>query len=219
MASALDHKLLALSLTIKLFPEVPWECVGLCRRAWYDPAKGFVGSANESRAAALADAELAKWGDQPYTPYNRVGPRYQWTRLHEAVWSRRTWSVPRLLELGARINARDMAGRTPLYLAATRGYADVVAELLKAPGVDVNLGTVYGGAPLHVAVSNGESHLAVIGALLNAPGVDVNATYKDAHNWNVTPLKLARRNHDEVKNDYNRACPVVKLLETYGAVE
>lgn len=56
-----------------------------------------------------------------------------------------------LLKAGARVNARDARGDSPLHFAAVFGYKDV-AELLLAYGADINAENNAGETPLHRAL-------------------------------------------------------------------
>jgi ankyrin repeat protein len=64
-----------------------------------------------------------------------------------------------LLDRGADMNARDDAGATALYNAASWGRRDVV-ELLVARGADAGLRTKAGATPLDGAVANGFEDIA-----------------------------------------------------------
>ena len=79
--------------------------------------------------------------------------------------------------------SRDVKSNTPLHLAASHGYPEVVKFLL-ASNADVNARTKNGNAPIEWAAYNG--HADVI-ALLLANKADVNA--KDNAGW--TPLHTA----------------------------
>ena len=46
--------------------------------------------------------------------------------------------IDRLMMLGARVNARDRAGRTPLMLAAAGGHAGCAEQLINAWGAEVD---------------------------------------------------------------------------------
>ena len=78
-----------------------------------------------------------------------------------------------MLEKGAPVDARDWQGRTPLYLAALHGHADLCAYLL-SKGADVRGRSGWYGTmrPLHAAAEWG--NIEVIKVLLSA-GADVNA--------------------------------------------
>ncbi|MDH4323027.1 MAG: ankyrin repeat domain-containing protein [Betaproteobacteria bacterium] len=79
-----------------------------------------------------------------------------------------------MLGTGARVDAVDSGGATPLYVAANAGHAAVVARLLKAGGDPRHrvMGfTGSTGTPIHAAVRQG--HLGVVRVLLEA-GVDPN---------------------------------------------
>ncbi len=53
---------------------------------------------------------------------------------------------------GAKINAANNAGNTPLHLAAEKGHWDIAYELINA-GAELNLINNAGDAPLHLAVA------------------------------------------------------------------
>ncbi|XP_047456624.1 BRCA1-associated RING domain protein 1 isoform X2 [Mugil cephalus] len=98
------------------------------------------------------------------------------------------------------VKKRNHKGETLLHLAAIKGDAEAVKELLDE-GADPNLKDNAGWTPLHEACNLG--HLAVVevlvsrGALLNTPGYE-----------NDSPL------HDAVRNGHSA---IVKLLLKLGA--
>jgi uncharacterized protein len=92
-------------------------------------------------------------------------------------------------------------GATPLHVAAGRGHADCVEELLRH-NADVNARTWDGRTPLYDCI-NGAGVLE-IGAML----LDHNASATIANNAGKTPLQLA--------NDKNRS-DLIKLLRDHGA--
>jgi ankyrin repeat protein len=57
-----------------------------------------------------------------------------------------------LLELGAEVDVRDAAGRTPLMLAARSGFVDIVVLLCDEGRAVVNAATVAGDTALAIAV-------------------------------------------------------------------
>ncbi|XP_029967906.1 BRCA1-associated RING domain protein 1 [Salarias fasciatus] len=101
---------------------------------------------------------------------------------------------------GSPLTRRNHKGETPLHLAAIKGDAEAVKELLEQ-GADPNLRDHAGWTPLHEACNLG--HVAIVeilvskGALLNTPGYE-----------NDSPL------HDAVRNGHPA---VVKLLLQLGA--
>ncbi|XP_033843508.1 BRCA1-associated RING domain protein 1 isoform X1 [Periophthalmus magnuspinnatus] len=107
---------------------------------------------------------------------------------------------PRLSSGSPAVMKRNHKGETPLHIAAIKGDAEAVKELLEQ-GADPNLKDNAGWTPLHEACNLG--HLTVVeilvsrGALLNTPG------YK-----NDSPL------HDAVRNGH---AAIAKLLLQVGA--
>ncbi|KAK3928429.1 Putative ankyrin repeat protein [Frankliniella fusca] len=97
--------------------------------------------------------------------------QYGESLLHVAARRNRLAAVRVALGAGADPAHQDLRGNTPLHLAAGRGYKDVVAELLAAPGCPVNATNRDGLTPLHVAVESG--FVDVVNTLLGAEGVDV----------------------------------------------
>lgn len=112
------------------------------------------------------------------------------TALHMAVRSRSI--TDKLLEHGAFIDAKDIKGCTPLYLASKEGTAEAAALLIDR-GADVAIAAEDGRTPLHMALSRGKDGLEIAKRLLNyVPDVGghnpyVNAMAKD----NATPLHVA----------------------------
>jgi ankyrin repeat protein len=56
-----------------------------------------------------------------------------------------------LLEANASLDARDVSGRTPIHLAASRGHVAVLEVLLTHPKCDIYTEDKQGNTPLHVA--------------------------------------------------------------------
>ncbi|KAL7806694.1 ankyrin repeat-containing domain protein [Trichoderma aethiopicum] len=112
------------------------------------------------------------------------------TPLHMAIRSKSL--TEKLLEHGAAIDAKDIEGYTPLYLAATDGTTEVVALLIDK-GADVGKAAKDRRTPLHMALSRGQDGLETAKRLLKYdPGVGghnpyVNAMAKD----DATPLHVA----------------------------
>jgi len=112
---------------------------------------------------------------------------------HDAVLQRLLGGgvVRRVLGTGARINAKDKDGSTPLHWASVNGHDTIVQRLLEA-GADTNVNNKYGSTPLYWASENG--HDTIVQRLLEA-GADANA--KDP--YGSTPLHWASENgHDTI---------------------
>ncbi len=80
--------------------------------------------------------------------------------------------VSLLLDVGAKVNAADEDGMTPLLLASERGHASVV-EVLLHNGADVDAEDALGRTALHHASRGG--HVDVVRLLLGTGKFDVNA--------------------------------------------
>ncbi|KAI9017160.1 kinase-like domain-containing protein [Gaertneriomyces semiglobifer] len=79
---------------------------------------------------------------------------HDWTLLHHAAHANHQAVVDYILaqpNAAEIINAINVAGDTPLSLAARKGYVEVVRALVKA-GADANKANDHGNAPLHYAV-------------------------------------------------------------------
>jgi Ankyrin repeats (3 copies) len=103
--------------------------------------------------------------------------------LHLAMECGHWEATKLLLEVGAKVSAKDAGGRTPLHLATQRGY-EAVTKLLLEVGAEVSARDAGGRTPLHLAVECG--HEAVTMLLLEV-GAEVSA--RDA--GGRTPLHLA----------------------------
>lgn len=103
------------------------------------------------------------------------------TSAHQAAL---TGDLAGLQAFTGNLNARDDAGKTPLYLAAWKGNRDAVVFLLERQA-DLSVADPLGLTPLHAAASNGHGEVLVL--LLDA-GADPNAVSKDN---GQTPLHRA----------------------------
>ncbi|HEY3416578.1 MAG TPA: ankyrin repeat domain-containing protein [Armatimonadota bacterium] len=94
------------------------------------------------------------------------------TPLHFAAYLGDEKLVCELVRRGARINVRDVYGRTPLYFATSQRHVAAVRALLHA-GADPNISTLETfearEAPLHMAARLGDGEIIT---LLLAHGAD-----------------------------------------------
>jgi ankyrin repeat protein len=101
-------------------------------------------------------------------------------KLLKAAEEGKLQEVKDSLNDGARVDAVDEYGRTPLYWAAEKGHKEVVKMLIER-GNKVDAADKNGMTPLHWAAQNGHKEIA---GMLIAGGADVNAA--DEYGW--TPL-------------------------------
>ncbi|XVF23160.1 hypothetical protein REPUB_Repub13aG0013300 [Reevesia pubescens] len=80
------------------------------------------------------------------------------------------YQLKSLIRAGADPNKTDYDGRSPLHLAASKGYEDITSFLIQHQ-VDINLKDKFGTTPLLEAIKNGHDHLA---ALLVKEGASLN---------------------------------------------
>jgi uncharacterized protein len=110
--------------------------------------------------------------------------------------------VELLIDRGAKVDARDAAGRTPLMIAAGFTHTSVV-RLLLASGADPKAeDSTLGDTPLHYAVHSGD--VATVNLLI-AEGADINVRSGGS---GATPLHYAAK---------RGALPLVDLLIADGA--
>ena len=95
--------------------------------------------------------------------------------FHDAVDEGYLEVVKQHLAASPNVNAKDVNGRTPLYIAANRGHT-AIAKLLIANGADVNAKDKYGFTPLYQTARFGHKEVA---ELLIGKGADVNAKMLD----------------------------------------
>ena len=154
-------------------------------------------------------------------------PAEQSSPIHIAAMYGLRHAIQRLLDEGTSADFRDSRGRTPLFLAAMMGEADVVKLLLARDGVDINAQTEspYPMTPLYVAAEGG--HLEVLRTLLQG-GADVNlrswrgtALNRAVSSSNATSTELLLEASADPDTRDENDNPVVfeaaKVLETYDS--
>ena len=112
--------------------------------------------AGHFRHTAMVDVLLARGADMNATSRNGHAN----APLHAAAAGRAGAALMRrLLDAGARVNARQSGGHTPLHEAALGGDAEVV-RLLLAAGADPETGNHEGQTPADVARQAGHAAIA-----------------------------------------------------------
>ncbi len=120
--------------------------------------------------------------------------------LHQAVWAGHLDVVAYLVTQGADVNAKDLRGDTPLYIAFHRGF-DKISEYLIFNDADLNNKNIYGETPLFAAVNKGELEMV---KQVVSHGSNVNIKNQREE----TPLHIAAK---------NGRFKIVKFLVTQGA--
>ena len=143
------------------------------------------------------------------------------TPLHEAVRYGRVDIARLLLSAGAKVNAMDSIGKTPILLIIPAGAQNEMYPLLIKSKANVNQKDMYGDTVLHVAtMANAPVNTL---ALLVSNGASVNERNKEG----VTPLALAietkhseqvrfyaQNGADVYAEDMQGNTPITKALES-----
>ncbi|KAH0711313.1 hypothetical protein KY289_007272 [Solanum tuberosum] len=91
-------------------------------------------------------------------------------KVNSAAYHGDLHQLKSLIRAGADPNKKDYDGRSPLHLAASRGYEDITLFLVQE-GVDINAPDKFGNTPLLEAIKSGHDRVASLlvkeGALLN----------------------------------------------------
>ncbi|KAK9272709.1 hypothetical protein L1049_003086 [Liquidambar formosana] len=80
-------------------------------------------------------------------------------RVNNAAYHADLYQLKSLIRAGADPNKTDYDGRSPLHLAALRGYEDIVLFLIQE-GIDINISDNFGNTPLLEAIKNGHDRVA-----------------------------------------------------------
>lgn len=92
-------------------------------------------------------------------------------------------AIRALIEVGAKVDAKNHRGDTPLHIAAAHGYMNAVATLIDNKA-NLDERNHHGDTPLHLAVAKG--HVVIVKMLVS------HAAYENAKNEDGdTPLHLA----------------------------
>ncbi|XP_009147314.1 potassium channel SKOR isoform X1 [Brassica rapa] len=82
-------------------------------------------------------------------------------KLNSAAFYGDLYQLKSLIRAGADPNKTDYDGRSPLHLAASRGYEDITLYLIQE-SVDVNIKDKLGNTPLLEAIKNGNDRVAAL---------------------------------------------------------
>ncbi|KAH9680242.1 Potassium channel SKOR [Citrus sinensis] len=91
-------------------------------------------------------------------------------RVNSAAYHGDLYQLKGLIRAGADPNKTDYDGRSPLHLAASRGYEDITLFLIQK-GVDVNIKDKFGNTPILEAIKGGHDGVA---SLLVKEGASLN---------------------------------------------
>ncbi|EEF28913.1 Potassium channel SKOR, putative [Ricinus communis] len=80
-------------------------------------------------------------------------------RVNSAAYHGDLYQLKGFVRAGADPNRTDYDGRSPLHLAASRGYEDIACFLIQE-GVDINIKDKFGNTPLLEAIKSGHDHVA-----------------------------------------------------------
>ncbi|KAG5247268.1 Potassium channel SKOR family protein [Salix suchowensis] len=91
-------------------------------------------------------------------------------RVNSAAYHGDLYQLKGFIRAGADPNRTDYDGRSPLHLAASRGFEDTTLFLIQE-GVDINIKDKFGNTPLLEAIKNGHDRVSSLlskqGAILN----------------------------------------------------
>lgn len=161
---------------------------------------------------------LKKMSKTVRTWVNIPGGHNSFTPLHKAVWCNNSQIIPKLLKIGADIDAQDATGDTPLYLAAFKNHSEVSRILIHAQA-NLNIQNAYGNTALYKATFNNCKDIA---RMLIHAGADLNI--QDEHG--NTPLyEAVFNNHQEIASlligagaDLNTQSKIEKFTPLHVAV-
>ncbi|KAJ9539822.1 hypothetical protein OSB04_026328 [Centaurea solstitialis] len=126
------------------------EMVGLLLEAGLNVESKSTPRRSLEESAAVAD-ESSRWAEK------------RWSELHVAVAYDRTEEVSRLIKSGKReaLDWKDREGRTPLYLAASKGFERCV-RMLAGAGANVDAKRNDGWTALYRAAAKGDRRMVKV---------------------------------------------------------
>ncbi|XP_010549862.1 PREDICTED: potassium channel SKOR isoform X2 [Tarenaya hassleriana] len=132
-------------------------------------------------------------------------------KVNSAAYYGDLYQLKSLIRAGADPNKTDYDGRSPLHLAAARGYEDVTLYLI-LEGVDVNSKDKPGNTPLLEAIKNGNDRVASIlakeGASLDIENVGTFLCTVVAKGDGDYLKRLLENGIDPSSKDYDHRTPL-----------
>ncbi len=130
---------------------------------------------------------------EPPKPVESTAPINLTDQLQKAVFSEDKDLIVKLLEQGAKVNAKDANGNTSLHRAAASCYkAEIIQTLLDKDSSDINIKNALGFTPLHLAAMGNTEK--VVQVLLNK-----NADKTIKNDNGKTALEMASNNKSNSK--------------------
>ena len=90
------------------------------------------------------------------------------------------------------VNAKNIAGWTPLHTSCSNNRIKIAELLLAHPNIDVNAKNEYGWTPLHKACQN--NNIELVKLLLAHPKIKMNLNYKNYKNIKIRNLLKSHTN-------------------------
>lgn len=142
--------------------------------------------------------------------YSKIFVTIKERRLRQAASTCNIDLLTRLLESGTNPNCADEHKRSPLHLAACRGYTTIVSELLRFRA-NPNVVDSLGNTPLHLAVISASSNnFNVVVRILLQGGASVHVLDRNGKN----PMELAESKLRMMRARYKNPTPETsKILE------
>lgn len=143
---------------------------------------------------------------QFFISFSYVAMPAKGTPLHEAVYNNDINAIRKLIAQGADVNAKDDWGDTPLHWADN---VELIRELLKAPGINVNAAGYLGYTPLHRSIETPE----LAREFLMVPGIDISI--KNGEEPALTALEMAEEQSHMPSVISVNARKVLALFQAY----
>ncbi|KAJ6707367.1 POTASSIUM CHANNEL SKOR-LIKE [Salix viminalis] len=132
-------------------------------------------------------------------------------RVNSAAYHGDLYQLKGFIRAGADPNRTDYDGRSPLHLAASRGYEDTTLFLIQE-GVDINIKDKFGNTPLLEAIKNGHDRVSSLlskqGAILNIDDAGVVLCRAVARGDSDFLKRILSSGIDPNSKDYDHRTPL-----------